>query len=208
MTVHGRSPFFRCPGGARQIAFALLLTFAASSACALDLPTLMARLGQQRAGEAVFTEQRFVSGFDEPLVSSGTLSFAAPDHFVRQTLQPRPETLGVDGNTVSVSRGGRHRSYTLDAVPELVGLIEALRGTLTGNAQTLGRYFKPSLVGSLERWTLSLTPLEVRLGRQVRLIHITGQQASVDSIEIELAGGDRSLMLIEPMPAERATAKP
>ena len=168
----------------------------------------MARLGQQRSGEVVFTEQRYVSGFDEPLLSSGTLSFAAPDHFVRQTLQPRAETLSIDGNTVSVSRGGRRRSFTLDAAPEMVGMIEALRGTLTGNASTLARYFKPSLVGGIERWHLSLTPLEVQLGRQVRLIHITGQHASVASIEIELAGGDRSLMLIEPVPAGRTTARP
>ncbi len=208
MTGRGRSPSFRCTTGARRIAFALLLNLAASSAHALNLPALMAQLGQQRSGEAAFTEQRFVSGFDEPLVSSGTLSFAAPDHFVRQTLQPRTETLSIDGNTVSVSRGGRRRSFTLDAAPELVGMIEALRGTLTGNAQALSRYFKLSLVGSIERWTLSLAPLEVRLGRQVRLIHITGQQATVGSIEIELAGGDRSLMLIEPVPAGRAPARP
>lgn len=212
MTRHARSCSWR--GSARWtrplLVIGLWVLFA-TSAHALDLATLMARLGQQRSGEAVFTEQRFVSGFDEPLLSSGTLSFAAPDRFVRKTLQPRAETLSIDGNTVSVSRSGRQRSYTLDAVPELIGMIEALRGTLTGNAQTLNRYFKSSLTGSLERWELSLTPLEVRLGRQVRRIHITGQSASVGSIEIELAGGDRSLMLIEPVTARSAgpaAAKP
>jgi hypothetical protein len=58
---------------------------------AFDLKALMQRLGQRRSGEARFTEERIVSGFDSPLRSSGTLSFAAPDRFVRQTLQPVQE---------------------------------------------------------------------------------------------------------------------
>jgi outer membrane lipoprotein-sorting protein len=184
---------------------ALLLALTVLPARAFDLSALMALLGQQRGGEAAFSEQRFVKGLDEPLTASGTLSFAAPDRFVRTTLKPRAETMAVAGNTVTLTRGGRSRSFTLDAAPEMVGIVEAIRGTLTGNLQTVQRYFKPELSGSAEQWTLALTPLEARLGGQVRVIHIGGRRAEVNRIEMQLTDGDRSLMSIEPARAGSAS---
>lgn len=182
--------------GRTRWAAALVLMASAMPALAFDLPALMALLGQQRSGEAEFSEQRFVRGLDEPLTASGTLSFSAPDRFVRTTLKPRAETMTVEGNTVSLTRGGRSRSFTLDAAPEMAGLVEAIRGTLTGNAQTVQRYFKPELSGNAEQWTLALTPLESGLGAQVRVIHIGGRRAALNSIDMELIDGDRSLMTI------------
>ena len=184
---------------------ALLLATAALPAAAFDLTALMALLGQQRSGEAEFSEQRFVKGLDEPLTASGTLSFAAPDRFTRNTLKPRAETMAVLGNTVTLTRGGRSRSFSLDAAPEMAGIVEAIRGTLTGNAQTVRRYFKPELSGSAEQWSLALTPLDARLGGPVRVIHIGGRRADVNSIEMQLTDGDRSLMTIEPARASSST---
>lgn len=183
----------------------LWLALVAAPAWAFELPALMALLGQQRSGEAAFTEQRFVRGLDEPLVSSGSLSFSAPDRFVRKTLKPRPESMVVDGNTITLTRGGRSRSFTLDAAPELAGLVEAIRGTLTGNAQALQRHFKPELSGSAALWSLSLSPLDGRLGGQLRTIRIDGRRGEVRSIELLLPDGDRSLMAVEPL---RSTAGP
>lgn len=192
-------------GLARLAALALLIA-GALPARAFDLPALMALLGQNRSGEVEFSEKRFVKGLDEPLTASGTLSFAAPDRFVRTTLKPRAETMTVDGNTVTLTRGGRSRSFTLDAAPDMVGIVEAIRGTLTGNALTVRRYFKPELSGSAEQWTLALIPLESRLGEQVRVIHIGGRRGEVTRIEMQLTDGDHSLMTIEPARAATAQA--
>ena len=49
-------------------------------------------------------------------------------------------------------------------------------------------------------WTLTLTPLDSRLATQVRELKIAGQGSDLRSIELWLAGGDRSLMLIEAPP--------
>lgn len=184
-----------------RTAVLLGLVWLAPPAWAFELPALMALLGQQRSGEAAFTEQRFVRGLDDPLSSSGTLSFSAPDRFVRKTLKPRAESMVVDGNTITLTRSGRSRSFTLDAAPELAGLVEAIRGTLTGNAQTLRRHFKPELSGSAELWSLALSPLDGRLGGQLRTIRIDGRRGEVRSIELLLPDGDRSLMTVEPLRA-------
>lgn len=186
---------------ARSLILAGALAAAALPAAALDLPGLMGLLGQRQSGEANFTEQRFVQGLDAPLESSGVLSFVAPDRLMRRTLKPRAEAMAVEGNTVTLSRNGRSRSFALDAAPEMVALIEAIRGTLTGNAATLTKYFRTRVDGTAERWTLALTPIEPQLATAVRAVTIGGQGGDVRSVELLLAGGDRSVMQIDPAPA-------
>lgn len=194
-----------------QAALCVMLGAATAASAAgppLELPELMALLARQRSGDARFTELRYVQGLDQPLEASGTLSFAAPDRFTRHTLKPRPESMVVNGNTLTLTRSGRSRSFSLDATPELVALVEAVRGTLTGNAQTLTRYFRTTLAGSAEKWTLDLVPADNRLAGQVRSVRIAGQQGALYSIEMLLVGGDRSVMSIEPLPAGSAASAP
>ena len=175
------------------------LALSASSAWALELPELMSLLAKQKNGEARFTEQRFVRGLEGPLDASGTLSFQAPDRLVRRTLSPRPETMTVEGNTLTLSRGGRTRTLTLDSMPELLGMVEAMRSTLNGNAQTLERYFRHTLTGSADKWALELVPIDERLAAQVRSLRLTGRAGEVLGVEMEFIGGDRSVMAITPV---------
>jgi outer membrane lipoprotein-sorting protein len=183
----------------RWLLAALALT--ASSAWAFDMPELMGLIARQKNGEARFTEQRFVRGLEGPLDASGTLSFQAPDRLTRRTLSPRPETMSVDGNTLTLSRGGRTRTMTLDSMPELLGMVEAMRSTLNGNAQTLQRYFRSTLTGSPEKWTLELVPIDEKLAAQVRSLRLSGKAGEVLGIEMEFIGGDRSVMAITPVRA-------
>ncbi len=165
----------------------------------LDLTALMARMAQRKGGEARYTEERIVSGLDSPLTSSGTLSFAAPDRFARHTLQPTRESMEVQGRTLLLKRGGRTRQMELDVVPELGALLEALRATLTGDAALLQKHFRATLTGSDAKWVLHLLPIDKGLTAQVQQIELVGQGADLRSIELRLTGGDRSLMLVEPL---------
>lgn len=193
--------------GLRGLLLAGLLGWAAAApAAALDLTELMGLLSQVRSGEARFTEQRQVKGLDAPLVSSGTLSFSAPDRFTRKTLAPKPEGMAVEGNMVTMSRGGRSRTFVLDASPETEAIVEAVRGTLTGNAQALQQHFKVKVGGSAEQWTLELQPIAPRLQVLLSAVRIGGRRSELRSVEMLMADGDRSLMQIEPMAAGGAPA--
>lgn len=190
--------------GARSGVLALvLMLIGAAPAWALDLTTVTQLLAQKKSGEARFTEERFVSGFDGPLRSSGTLSFVAPDRFVRTTVEPRAESMAVDGNSLVLKRAGRTRQMTLDAIPEITALIEAVRGTLTGNAGTLEKHFRIQTDGSAAQWSLTLVPRDQRLATQVREVKITGTRSDMRVVELWLAGGDRSVMSIDPPQAPK-----
>lgn len=180
----------------------LVVCLCVGPAWAFSMSDLMALLSQHRSGEARFTEQRQVANLDAPLRSSGLLSFQAPDRFTRQTLLPRPETMVVEGNTLTLSRGGRSRQFALDSAPEMVAIVEAVRGTLTGNAQNLQRHFTTRLSGQAEQWSLLLLPLDARLAHQVREIRLDGQRGELRGVTLEMVDGDRSVMQIEPLPAK------
>lgn len=187
----------------RRLVVVCVLFGLAGPAFALSLPELMGLLAERRSGEARFTEQREVATLSAPLVSSGTLSFEAPDRFVRRTLQPRAETMAVQGNTLTLTRGGKTRQFTLDAAPEMVAIVEAVRGTLTGNAESLQKHFRAQVSGRPEQWSLLLLPLEARLAHQVREIRLEGQRADLRGVTIEMHDGDRSVMQIEPLSAAK-----
>jgi outer membrane lipoprotein-sorting protein len=190
----------------RHVWVALLAIAAAAPAWALELPELMSLLARRTSGEATFIEERHVKGLDEPLRSSGNLSFTAPDRFARSTLKPRADSMVVNGNTVTVTRAGSSRSFMLDASPEALISVEAVRATLTGNAVALQRYFRTNVSGDSHRWTLNLTPLDARAAGPLRSVRIIGQDSDVRQVETELLDGDWTMMSIEPLRAGSPTA--
>jgi outer membrane lipoprotein-sorting protein len=177
-----------------------------AQAAGFDLQALMQQLAQVRSGQATFVEDRRVQQLDQTIRSSGRLSFRAPDVFVREQLQPRHERLAVAGNQLTMSRGDRSRTALLDSVPEALVIVEAIRGTLTGNRETLERYFDTTLQGAPDQWQLDLVPREARLRGQVTHLRITGRQAQVREVRMTLADGDTSVMRIEPV--GEAAARP
>ena len=170
-------------------------------AAGFDLPALMGQLAQVRSGEASFTEDRHVVQLDQTMRSRGRLSFSAPDTFVRETTQPRQERVAVVGNQLTMTRGNRTQTTLLDSVPEAAVIVEAIRGTLTGNRELLERYFEASVEGRPEQWQLQLVPREPRLRGQVAQIRLGGRGSQVREVRINLADGDSSVMRIEPAAA-------
>ena len=182
-------------------AFALLAAGAAPARAQaqFDLTQLMQTLAQVKAGEATFTETRTVAMLERTLQSSGRLSFEAPDSFVRETLKPRREKIAVVGNSVTMSLGARTRTVPLDSVPEAAVIMEAIRGTLTGNRDAIERNFAPSVTGTPQRWTLELKPREPRLRELVIAVRLVGERALVREVTVAMADGDKSVMTIEPI---------
>jgi len=186
----------------------LALAAAAPARAAFGLDELMATLAEHRSGEARFAEERFVSGLDQTLRYTGTMSFSAPDRLERQTLTPRRESFVVDGNQLTLQRGERVRHLTLDSVPELAAMVTALRGTLSGDGSALRRTFNATVDGHAARWTLTLVPLDFQLLGVVRLVRIDGMRSDVRLVELQLADGDRSVTTIEPLPHKPRAVAP
>ena len=168
---------------------------------AWDVAQLMQGLAQNKSGRASFVETKYIALLDQPVESSGELLYTAPDRLEKRTLKPRPESLLIENGSLTVERGKRRMVLRLQDYPELVAFTESIRGTLAGDTVALKRIYKLELEGSEERWTLTLRPIETRMMNVVQHIRIGGSRADVNSIEIEQADKDRSVMLIAPLVA-------
>ena len=196
-----RRRFLAATIAAIGVAGAVVLAPRDARAEAFDLAALMSLLGRVKSGEATFVETRRIEMLDRTLQSSGRLSFKAPDSFVRETLKPSHEKLAVDGNTLTLSMGQRSRTMQLDASPEAAVIVEAIRGTLTGNRATLERLFETTVSGDAHAWTLKLVPRDLRLRGQFSAVQVSGRDGTAREVQVQLADGDRSVMTIEPVAA-------
>ena len=168
---------------------------------AWDVAQLMQGLAQNKSGRASFVETKYIALLDQPVESSGELLYTAPDRLEKRTLKPKPESLLIENGSLTIERGKRRMVLRLQDYPELVAFTESIRGTLAGDTVALKRIYKLELEGSEERWTLTLRPIETRMMNVVQHIRIGGSRADVNSIEIEQADKDRSVMLIAPLVA-------
>ena len=181
-------------------ALALSLCGIARAQAAFDLAQLTDLLGRVKAGEASFVEKRQVQVLGRTLESSGRLSFRAPDAFSRETLSPRHEKMEVNGNVLTLSIGERSRTMQLDSSPEAAVIVEAIRGTLTGNRNALERSFAATVAGGAASWTLDLVPRDQHLRELVGSVRLLGHESAVREVQVRLADGDRTTMTIEALP--------
>ena len=157
----------------------------------------MARMQAVHSATARFVERKFEQMLSQPLQSSGTLIFIAPDKLQKQTLTPVPARLTVDGDRLTVEQpDGKMRNLSLSEVPEIGALVASIRATLAGDAATLTRYYTPNLTGSAGDWSLQLEPRDPRLRDLLTMIRIQGEGSIIRSIETQERDGDRTEMTI------------
>jgi hypothetical protein len=177
----------------------VLAPHAAVRAQALTPQVLMQALAQQTSASARFVERKYIGFVDQPIESRGELFFTAPDRLEKRTLEPRQESLVLEGDTLKVEQAGKRRmTVSLTSHPEAAAFVESIRGTLAGDLVALQKFYSVELSGNQERWKLVLVPLQERMQKIVTRIRIEGAASTVRSIGFDQADGDHSEMQIIP----------
>jgi len=162
------------------------------------LAQLMQRLHQVKSASAQFTERKTLHVLTEPLISSGTLLYVAPDQVQKITVLPKRERFAIDGDTLTMdgTTEGQSRRLSLAEHPEIGALVEGIRATLAGDLPALDRFYTVQFGGSPQDWHLFLQPKEARLQKFLKSIRIAGSGNRITSVDTEEADGDRSEMSI------------
>ena len=174
------------------------------TAATFELDALLALIGKPQASRATFDERKFLRQLEAPVDSSGELLFQPPATLVMQTLQPRTETMRVDGQTLTLERGRLQRTLRLAEHPEIAVYVEPIRAALAGDRLALERGYSTDLRGTAADWKLRLTPKPGAPGAAplaVESLLLSGRQGEVRQVEVRLADGDYSVMNIEPVAA-------
>ncbi|MBI4808315.1 MAG: outer membrane lipoprotein carrier protein LolA [Nitrosomonadales bacterium] len=162
------------------------------------LPQLMQSLAQVQSSQGRFVERKHLAVLDVPLASSGTLSFRAPGHLEKRTLEPRDESLVLDQGVLTIENRTRNikRTLVVQQYPAVWAFVESIRSTLAGDLPMLERFYKVELKGNAAKWRLKLLPLEQRTRGMVKEIVISGRSDRVTVIEMLEANGDRATMTV------------
>jgi outer membrane lipoprotein-sorting protein len=169
------------------------------AAAAFDVAQLMHELAQFKGGRAKFVEKKHIALLDKPLVSSGEMTYVAPDRLEKRTLTPKPELLVLDKETLSIERGQQKLSINLANQPEAQAFVDSIRGTLSGNRAALEKNYQLHLAGTADKWELTLLPSDQKIAALVLRITVSGSRSQVRSIEYLQADGDRAVMTITPI---------
>jgi outer membrane lipoprotein-sorting protein len=164
----------------------------------LELKPLLERFAQTKQGHARFVETKYLAVLDQPVHSSGTLSYQAPGRIEKITLEPKPESLVLDGDVLRVQRNGKSLAIDLKGHRPVLAFVEAIRGVLMGDVALLEQQYEVSLTGTDAAWTLVLVPRDHELAAALARIRIGGGAAAVRTIEYVQRDGDHSVMQIEP----------
>jgi hypothetical protein len=160
--------------------------------------SLMQQLAQVEHSQARFVERKYLKVLKAPLEQSGTLSYTRPDRLEKRTLKPKLEILSVAGDKLTLENPSRklHRELKLRDYPALWGLVESIRSTLGGDIKSLERFYRVELEGEAANWRLFLVPTDRKMNEVISLVRIDGNQARINTIEIQETRGDRSVMKI------------
>ena len=183
----------------RDVLAISLLGFGAGAQAAYSLDHLMAELAAYPGGRAHFVERRFLALLDKPVVATGELIYSPPDRLEKRTLLPKPETLVLDKDTLTIERDKRRLSISLRSRPEAQAFVESIRATLSGNRAALEQHYILRLQGSSAQWTLTLVPTDPAILSLLQRITVTGNKGQVRLIDYLQADGDRSELAIEPI---------
>lgn len=186
----------------RRFVLALLgLGLWTSAQAAFDIDQLMSELATQKGGRARFVETRHVALLDKPVRASGEMVFSPPDRLEKRTLLPKPETMVLDKDTLSLERDKRKFSIHLANRPEAQAFVESIRSTLSGNRKALEQDYALALEGESQRWVLTLVPRDETILALLKRITVSGSRNQVRHIEYLQADGDRSEISIDPIEA-------
>jgi hypothetical protein len=172
------------------------LSGGAARAATDDLDEVMHLLAARHHGQVSFVEQHFLSLLKRPAESSGELIYDAPNRLEKRTLEPRPESLVLVGDVLTVERGNHSRVLDLKSYPQVWPFIESIRATLAGDRGALERAFRLDFSGSAARWTLILVPTDAQVAKNVARVQIDGAGNDLQRVEIRQTDGDRSLMIL------------
>jgi outer membrane lipoprotein-sorting protein len=165
---------------------------------AWGIEQLMQRLAQVKTVKATFVERKDLRILNAPLEFSGTLFYSAPGHLEKHTLLPKPQSLILDEDRLTIEDQAKkqRRNLMLQDYPVIWAFVESIRSTLAGDLQALSRFYRVELEGGENQWRLVLKPSEPKMHSLVSEIRISGARSRIRTIDVMEAGGDRSVMTI------------
>jgi hypothetical protein len=154
------------------------------------LAGILKRLSEPAVIRAQFVQERFLADIERPTTSRGRITVSRKDGVLWQIESPVKVTLAftADGIIQTGPDGVRRRQGERRGAVE-TEIARVMQGILGADEQALKANFDARATGTLERWTVRLTPRAREMARFLREIRLDGGRR-LDAIEIEETTGN------------------
>lgn len=171
-------------------AFLLLLAFALPAHADELLAGILKRLAEPPVIRAQFMQERRIADLTRPTLSRGRVTVSRQDGVLWQIESPVKLVLAfTPSGVIETGPDGvrRSRGQRRGAVDTEVGRL--MRSIVGANEESLSSAFDAAAQGSLERWTVRLTPRAREMARFLREVRLGGGR-HLETIEIEETSGN------------------
>jgi hypothetical protein len=171
-------------------AYLLLLTFALPVHADELLASILKRLAEPPVIRAQFVQERSIADMTRPTVSRGRITVSRLDGVLWQIESPVKLALAfTQSGVIETGPDGvrRSRGQRRGAVDTEVGRL--MQSIVGANEESLKTAFDAVAQGSLERWTIRLTPRAREMARFLREVRLGGGR-HLETIEIEETSGN------------------
>jgi len=187
----------------------LLSPVAAPADSGADAQAIVAGLKRDAPARTAFSEVRFSSLLERPLILHGELVYDGPGKLSRNVESPYVERMTVEDGEASVQRGDKPaRTFPLSQAPELEGFLRGFAALLGGDAAALSRDFTLAASGNASAWHLKLTPRDDRLAKRITALEVDGTGTSARCFHTFDADGDVSVLLVESLAGAKLPNRP
>jgi len=187
----------------------LLSPVAASAESGIDAQAIVAGLKRDAPARTAFSEVRFSSLLERPLILHGELVYDGPGKLARNVKSPYDERMTIDNGQASVQRGDKPaRAFSLSQAPELEGFLRGFTALLGGDGAALSRDFTLVATGNATAWHLKLMPRDDRLARRITALEVDGTGKSARCFHTFEADGDVNVLLVESLAEAKLPNRP
>ena len=177
-------------GAALTLTLLFALPVLAADLPSLDLRTVLTNTTVTPPGRVTFREERHNPMLAEPLVLTGYLEYLELGVLRKVIETPFQEAFQVDAQHIIIERDGQSRKLSLNKSRSLRTILGAIEAILAGEADRLESDFDYELSGTVDSWTVRLTPISQRIAKQLESLQVSGDGESATGIRVDLAGGE------------------
>lgn len=161
-----------------------------------SLPSLMAQLASVESRHSDYVEVRHMSLLGVPLKSEGELHFRFPGYLKKTVTKGGEGSIELLGDRLWIEQYGKVTETPLSQHPALEAFVATIRATLAGDLLTLQQYYRLTLSGSAEAWSLTLIPADASMGVVIREVIVHGSGSDLQRFETLETSGDSSVITI------------
>jgi hypothetical protein len=181
--------------GAAILLAALLI--GAPGASSTELSEILEISRVSPPARVAFREERHNPMFESPLLIEGFLEYLGPGVLGKVIESPFQEAFYIEAGEISMIRDGEVRQLPVKRSKALETMLSAFEALLSGDTERLETVFDYEVSGETSNWTIDLQPKSRRIREHLSSLRLSGNDAGVSKIFIDLSDGEWHVMNIQ-----------